>query len=55
MRLAVEEIRQRLRAERPRQKIGHAPPGIANAARPTARVAGASFGEAALFIAPARR
>jgi hypothetical protein len=39
MGLAVEQIRQRLRAERPGHEIGHAPLGIADAARPALRVA----------------
>jgi hypothetical protein len=39
MRLAVEQIRQRLRAQRPGDKIGHAPLGIGDAARPAPRVA----------------
>ena len=51
MRLAVEQIRQRLRAQRPGHKIGHTPPGIGDAARPTARVAGASLGKASARVA----
>jgi hypothetical protein len=39
MRLAVEQIRQRLRAQRPGDKIGHARLGIGDAARPAPRVA----------------
>jgi len=50
MRLAVEQIRQRLHAQRPGDEIGHAAPGIANAARPPARIARAPLGEP-----PARR
>jgi hypothetical protein len=34
--LALEQIQQCLRAQRPGDKIGHAPLGIADAARPTA-------------------
>jgi|SRR6516164_443227 hypothetical protein len=45
MRLAVEQLRQRLPAQRPGNEIGDAPPGVADAARPAPRVAGASFGE----------
>ena len=53
MRLAVEQIRQCLRAQRPGHEIRHAPPGIGNAARPAARVAGASLGEAPARVARA--
>jgi hypothetical protein len=51
MRLAVEQIRQRLRARRPGRKVGHAPPGI----RDPARVAGASLGKAPARIARPRQ
>jgi hypothetical protein len=54
VRLAVEQIRQRRRAQRPGDKIGHAPPGVGDAARPAARVAGASRGEAPARVARAR-
>jgi hypothetical protein len=46
MRPAVDQIRQRLRAQRPCDEIGHAPLRIGDAARPAPRVAGASLGEA---------
>src|SRR5258708_3875418 len=54
MRLAVDEIRQRLCAQRPGRKIGHAPLGIGNAARPAAPVAGASLGKAPARVARGR-
>jgi hypothetical protein len=53
MRPAVDQIRQRLRAQRPGRKIGHSPPGVGNAARPTTWVAGASLGKAPVRIARA--
>jgi hypothetical protein len=53
MRLAVDQIRERPRAQRPGRKIRHAPLGIGNAARPAARIAGASLGETPLRIARA--
>jgi len=55
MGLAVEQIRQRLRAERPGHKLGHAPLGIADAARPALGVARDSLGEAPARVARARR
>jgi hypothetical protein len=45
MRLAVDQIRQRLSAQWPRRKIGQAPPGIGDATRRATRVAGASLGK----------
>jgi hypothetical protein len=38
MRPAVDQIRQRLRAQRPGRKIGHSPLGIGDAARPAVRM-----------------
>jgi hypothetical protein len=55
MGLAAEQIRQRRRAQRPGHKIGHAPLGIADAARPASRVARASLGEPPACVARARR
>jgi hypothetical protein len=55
MRLAVEQIQQRLRAKRPGGEIRHAAPGIANAAWPAARVAGASLREPPAPVASAGR
>src|SRR5260370_32909698 len=55
MRPGVEQVRQRLGAQRPGRKIGHAPPGIGNAAWATARVAGASLGEPPVRIPRERR
>jgi hypothetical protein len=44
---AVEQIRQRLRTQRPGRKIRQAAPGVGNAARARrARIAGASLGAA---------
>ena len=51
MRLAVDQIRQRLRPQRLGDKIRHALPGIGDAARPAARVAGVSLGEALARVA----
>jgi hypothetical protein len=51
MRLAVEQIRQRRRAQLPSREIGHAPPWIGNAARPPERIAGASFCETPARVA----
>ena len=53
MRPAVDQIGQRLRAQRPGRKIGHAPLGVGNAALTAARVAGASLSETPLRIARA--
>ena len=53
MRLAVEQIRQRLRAQRPSHEIRHAPLGIGDAARPATRVAGMARGEAPARVARA--
>jgi len=53
MRLAVEQTRQCPRAQRLGNKIGHAPPGIANAGRAAARVAGNSRGKAPARVARA--
>jgi hypothetical protein len=55
MRLAVEQIRQRLRARRSGGEIGQAPPGVGNAARPAARIAGASLCETPVLVARARQ
>jgi hypothetical protein len=55
IRLAVEEVRQRLRAQRAGEEIRGAPLGIGNAGRPAARVAGASSGEPPARVARARR
>jgi hypothetical protein len=55
MRLAVEQIRQRRRAQLPSREIGHAPPWIVNAARPPARIAGASLCETPARLARARQ
>jgi hypothetical protein len=55
MGLAVEEVRQGLRAERPGDEIGDPPPGVADAARPTSRVAGAALQKAPARIAHARQ
>src|SRR5262245_26539606 len=55
MRLAVEQIGERLRAQRPGREIGHAASGIANAGWPPAQVARASLGKPPARIAPARR
>ena len=43
------------RVQRPGRKIGHAPLGIADAARPTAKIAGASLGETPARVARARQ
>ena len=51
MRLPVEQIRQRRRAQLPSREIGHAPPWIGNAARPPERIAGASFCETPARVA----
>jgi hypothetical protein len=45
MGLAVDEIRQRLRAQPPSGGIGHPPPRIADAERPAARIARAPLRE----------
>jgi hypothetical protein len=55
MRLAVEQIGQRLRPQRPGDEIGHAAPRIANAGRPPARIARVSLCETAAPIAPAKQ
>jgi hypothetical protein len=55
MGLAVEQIRQRRRAQRPGHKIGHAPLAVADTARPASRVARASLGEPPACVARARR
>jgi hypothetical protein len=55
MRLAVEQIRQRPRAQRPGGKIGHAAPGIGNAGRPSVRIAGASLRKPPAPVAHARQ
>lgn len=47
MRPAVDQIRQCRRAQRPGCKIRHAPLEIGNAARPAARITGASLGDRA--------
>jgi len=52
--LALEQMQQSLRAQRPGDKIGHAPLGIADAARLAARVSRASLGEMPARIARAR-
>src|SRR5262249_23906296 len=43
MRLAVDEIRQRLWAQRPGNKIGYTPLRVSDAARPAARITRASL------------
>src|SRR5215469_2272178 len=53
MRLAVDEIRQRLWAQRPGNKIGYTPLRVSDAARPAARITRASFGEAPARVARA--
>lgn len=55
MRLAVDQNRQRLRAQRPGQEIGHPAAGIADAARPAARIARTPLRKAPARIARARR
>jgi len=55
MRLAVDQIRQRLRAQRPSRKVGHPPLGIGNAARPPPRIAGASLHETPSRVARTRQ
>ena len=58
---AVDGNRQRLRARRPGRnprvtaRGGQAPPGIGNARRPAARIAGASLGETLARVARARQ
>src|SRR5947209_6511518 len=54
MRLVIDEIRQRLRAQRPGEEIGHPAAGIADAARPAARIARAPLRKAPARIARAR-
>jgi hypothetical protein len=54
MRLAVEQMAQRLNAQRPRHEIGDAPLGIGDAPRPAAWIARASFREAPARVARAR-
>src|SRR5215469_6046904 len=51
MRLAVEQVRQRLRAQRPCRKVRDAPPRVGNAGRAAAWVAGASLREAPARVA----
>jgi hypothetical protein len=55
MRPAVDQIRQRLRPQRPRRKVGHSPLGIGGATRPAAGIPGASLGEAPARVARARQ
>jgi hypothetical protein len=55
MRLTVDQIRQRLRRQRPGSKVGHPPLGIGDAARPPPRVAGASLHETSARIARTRQ
>ena len=55
MRLPVEQLRQRLLTQRPGYKIGHTPPGIADAVRPPERVAGAALREAPARVACGRQ
>jgi hypothetical protein len=55
MRLAVDQIRQRLRAQRPSRKVGHPPLGIGNAARPPPRIAGAPLHETPSRVARTRQ
>jgi hypothetical protein len=51
MRLAVQQIGQRRRAQRPHGKIGRLRFGVTDAARPAARIAGARLGKAPTRIA----
>jgi hypothetical protein len=51
MRPAVDQVRQRPRAQRSGDEIGHASPRIGDAARTAPRIAGASYGETPVYIA----
>jgi hypothetical protein len=55
MRLAVDQIRQRLHTQPPDRKIGQAPVGIWNAARAAPRIAGASLGKAPARVTPVKQ
>ena len=51
MRPSVDQVRQRIRAQRPSRKVGHASLGIGNAAWPATRIPGATLGETPVRIA----
>jgi len=55
MRLTVEQIRQRLRAQRPCHKVRHAPHGVGDTGRPAARIAGSPLREAPARVTRARQ